>query len=155
MRVASRTGRNDAMLERAATDALRSRSPEKLEASIRDLLSGPDNAGLREDSRDLMVALAPLHDCARRLGLDPAAVFDAGAEGASAETAQLAREFGRRTDVSGHSFAFMVEDTDDGPEYWHVPFGVDLKQIPREEREEFLARRTEELERWLEEDQAT
>jgi hypothetical protein len=154
MRVASRTGRNDAMLERAATDALRSRSPEKLEASIRDLLSGPDNAGLREDSRDLMVALAPLHDCARRLGVDPAAVFDAAAEGASPETAQLAREFGRRTDVNGHSFAFMVEDTDEGPEYWHVPFGVDLKQIPREEREEFLARRTAELERWLEEDQA-
>jgi hypothetical protein len=48
----------------------------------------------------------------------------------------------------------MVEDTDDGPEYWHVPWGVDLKKIPREEREEFLARRNEELERWLEEDRA-
>jgi len=94
MRVASRTGRNDAMLDRAATDALTSRSPEKLEASIRDLLSGLDNAGLREDSRDLMVALAPLHDCARRIGLDPAAVFDAAAEGASPETAQLARARG-------------------------------------------------------------
>ena len=65
------------------------------------------------------------------------------------------QQFGRRTDVSGHSFAFMVEDTEEGPEFWHVPFGVDLKQIPREEREEFLARRTEEFERWLEEDQAT
>jgi len=82
------------MLDRVATDALRSRSPEKLEASIRDLLSGLDNAGLREDSRDLMVALAPLHDCARRIGLDPAAVFDAAAEGASPETAQLARARG-------------------------------------------------------------
>jgi hypothetical protein len=136
-----------------ATDALRSGSPEKLEASIRDLLSGPEYAQLREDSRDLMVALAPLHDCARRLGLDPAAVFDAAAEGASPEMAELAREFGRRTDISGHSFAFMVEDTDEGPEYWHIPFGVDLRAIPRDEREEFLARRIEELERWLEEDQ--
>jgi hypothetical protein len=142
------------VLDRAATDALRSRSPEKLDASIRDLLSGPENATLREDSRDLMVALAPLHDCARRLGLDPAAVFDAAAEGAPPAMAELAREFGRRTDISEHSFAFMVEDTDDGPEYWHVPWDVDLKQIPREEREAFLARRNEELERWLEEDQA-
>jgi hypothetical protein len=45
----------------------------------------------------------------------------------------------------------LVEDTDEGPEYWHVPFGVDLKAIPREEREEFLARRREEFLRWVEE----
>jgi hypothetical protein len=32
-----------------------------------------------------------------------------------------------------------------------VPFGVDLKAIPREEREEFLARRREEFLRWVEE----
>ena len=138
------------MLDRVATDALRSRSPEKLEASIRDLLSGPEEAQLREDSRDLMVALAPLHDCARRLGLDPAAVFDAAAEGASPDIAELAREFGRRTDISGDSFAFMVEDTAEGPEYWHIPFGVDLRAIPRDEREEFLARRQEEFLRWVE-----
>jgi hypothetical protein len=142
------------MLDRVATEALRSGSPETLEASIRELLTDPENAQLREDSRDLMAALAPLHDCARRLGLDPAAVFDAAADGASPENAELAREFGRRTDINEHSFAFMVEDTDDGPEYWHVPFDVDLRAIPRDEREEFLARRIEELERWLEEDQA-
>jgi hypothetical protein len=141
------------VLDRVATDALRSGSPEKLEASIRDLLSGPEYVQLREDSRDLMVALAPLHDCARRLGLDPAAVFDAAAVGASPETAQLAREFGRRTDISGDSFAFMVEDTDEGPEYWHIPFGVDLRAIPRDEREEFLARRQEEFLRWLGDDE--
>ena len=140
------------MLDRVATEALRSGSPEVLEASIRELLTDPENAQLREDERDLMVALAPLHDCARRLGADPAAVFAAAAEGAPPETAQLAREFGRRQDVSEHSFSFMVEDTEDGPEYWHVPFGVDLKSIPRDEREAFLARRIEELERWLEED---
>jgi hypothetical protein len=140
------------VLDRVATDALRSGSPEKLEASIRDLLSGPEYAQLREDSRDLMVALAPLHDCARRLGLDPAPVFDAAAEGASPEMAELAREFGRRTDISGDSFAFMVEDTDEGPEYWHIPYGVDLRAIPRDEREEFLARRQEEFLRWLGDD---
>jgi hypothetical protein len=140
------------MLDRVATEALRSGSPETLEASIRQLLTAPENAQLREDDRDLMVALAPLHDCARRLGADPAAVFDAAAEGAPPEMAQLAREFGRRTDISEQSFSFMVEDTEDGPEYWHVPFGVDLKSIPRDEREAFLARQIEELERWLEED---
>jgi hypothetical protein len=32
-----------------------------------------------------------------------------------------------------------------------VPFGVNLKEIPREEREEFLARRTEEFLRWVDE----
>jgi hypothetical protein len=139
------------MLDRVATEALRSGSPERLEASIRDLLTDPEYAQLREDSRDLMVALAPLHDCARRLGLDPVTVFDAAADGASAEIATLAREFGRRTDISEHSFGFMVEDTDEGPEYWHVPFGVNLKEIPREEREELLARRNEEFLRWVEE----
>jgi hypothetical protein len=139
------------MLDRVATEALRSGSPDRLEASIRDLLTDPEYAQLREDSRDLMVALAPLHDCARRLGLDPVTIFDAAADGASAEIATLAREFGRRTDISEHSFAFMVEDTDEGAEYWHVPFGVNLKEIPREEREEFLARRNEEFLRWVEE----
>ena len=139
------------MLDRVATEALRSASPGKLEASIRGLLTDPENAQLREDWRDLLVALAPLHDCARRLGLDPVTVFDAAADGASAEMATLAREFGRRTDITGESFAFIVEDTDEGPEYWHVPFGVDLRAIPREEREEFLARRNEEFMRWVEE----
>ena len=141
------------MLDRVATEALRSGSPERLVASIHALLTDPEEAQLREDSRDLMVALAPLHDCARRLGLDPVTVFDAAAEGTSPEMADLAREFGRRTDINEHSFAFLVEDTEEGPEYWHVPFGVDLKAIPRDEREEFLARQIEELERWLEEDQ--
>ena len=139
------------MLDRVATEALRSGSPGKLEASIRGLLTDPENAQLREDSRDLMVALAPLHDCARRLGLDPVAVFDAAADGAAAEMAELAREFGRRTDITGEGFAFIVEDTDEGLEYWHVPFGTDLRAIPRDEREEFLARRNEELMRWVEE----
>ena len=138
------------MLDRVATEALRTGSPERLQASIRELLTDPEYAQLREDSRDLIVALAPLHDCARRLGLDPVTVFDAAADGASAETATLAREFGRRTDITGDSFAFIVEDTDEGPEYWHVPFGVDLRAIPREEREEFLARRNEEFLRWVE-----
>jgi hypothetical protein len=139
------------MLDRVATEALRSGSPERLEASIRELLTDPEYAQLREDWRDLLVALAPLHDCARRLELDPVTVFDAAADGASPEMATLAREFGRRTDITEHSFAFMVEDTDEGPEYWHVPFGVNLKEIPRDEREEFLARRNEEFLRWVEE----
>jgi hypothetical protein len=138
------------MLDRVATEALRSGSPGRLEKSIRDLLTDPENAQLREDRRDLLAALAPLYDSARRLGLDPVAVFDAAADGASAEMATLAREFGRRTDITGEAFAFIVEDTDEGPEYWHVPFGVDLRAIPRDEREEFLARRTEELLRWAE-----
>ena len=141
------------MLDRVATEALRSGSPERLEASIHHLLTDPENERLREDWRDLLVALAPLHDCARRLGLDPVTVFDAAAEGASPEIAELAREFGRRTDVNEHSFSFMVEDTDEGPEYWHVPFGVDLKAIPRDEREEYLARQIKELERWLGDDE--
>ena len=75
MWVAPRPGRNGVMLDTVATDAIRSGSPEKLEASIRHLLNGPEYAGLREDWRDLLVALAPLHDCARRLGFYPVAVF--------------------------------------------------------------------------------
>src|SRR5215216_1267338 len=84
-RVASRRGRKAGMLDRVATEALRSGSPERLEASIRDLLTDAEHAELR-----------------------------AAAEGASPAMADLAREFGRRTDVTADSFAFMVEDTAEG-----------------------------------------
>jgi hypothetical protein len=141
------------MLDRLATDAVR-QGPEALSAAIRSLCADPENAQLREDPRDLLVALAPLHDAARRLGLDPVEVFDAAAKGAASDVAELAREFGRRTDVNGESFAYLVEETEHGLEYWHIPFGVDLRSIPREEREEALARRQEEFLRWVDETEA-
>jgi hypothetical protein len=142
------------VLDRLATEAARAGTPDKLHEAIHGLLVDPENAQLREDWRDLLVALAPLHHCARRLGLDPVEVFDAAAgKGVAPDIAQIAREFGRRQDITEASFGFLFEETEDGPEYWHVPWDVDLRKIPRSEREEFLTRRNEEFMRWVEENE--
>lgn len=141
------------MLDRLATEVARAGTADKLHKAIRGVLVDPENAQLREDSRDLLVALAPLHHCARRLGLDPVEVFDAAAAEAPHDIAQIAREFGRRHDITADSFGFLFEETDDGPEYWHVPWDVDLRKVPRAEREEFLTRRNEAFLRWVEENE--
>jgi hypothetical protein len=98
------------------TRALRERSPGLLRAGLRQLLADREREWL-EDSRDLLWALAPYHDCARRLGLDPVGVFDEAATAGPASIADLVRDFGRRTDVRPSAFAFSVDAAVDGPEY--------------------------------------
>jgi hypothetical protein len=70
-----------------------------------------------KDSRDLMLGLAPFHDCARRLGLDVSRVFNDAADTAGGEAAQIARDFGQRSDVTPDAFAYAVESGSDGPRY--------------------------------------
>src|SRR3954467_5791402 len=104
------------MSEDGATEALRTRSPDALLAGLHRLLTEHEQTWLL-DWRDLLVALAPYHDCARRLGLDPATVFDTAATAGPPSLADHVRTFGRRTDITPRAFAFTVVDTPDGPAY--------------------------------------
>lgn len=103
-------------MDTGPTRALRERSPELLRTSLEQMLRRGDAQWLL-DRRDLAVALAPYHDCARRLGLDPQAVFDAAAEAAPPELHEFIRSFGRRSDVTPTAFGFAVLSTPDGPRY--------------------------------------
>jgi hypothetical protein len=97
------------------TNALRSKSSELLSLGLVRVLADYVRAG-RPDDRDLMVSLAPFHDCATRLGANPAELFAAAAE-TQPSVAVLVRAFGRRTDVTPEAFGFVVTDTGGGPEY--------------------------------------
>ena len=97
----------------APTRALRAGSPEILLEGLRDEVAGGD----RGDARDLMLALAPYHDCARRLGLDVPALFAEAARSAPEAARDTIVEFGRRTDITPQGFAYVVEETPEGPRY--------------------------------------
>jgi hypothetical protein len=102
------------------TRALRAQAPEVLRAGLlRSLIEGEDESV--KDWRDLLVGLAPCHDCARRLGLDPVVLFDAVAEEGPPSLREIVRDFGRRTDVTPEAFGYVVTDTSDGPRYDWAP----------------------------------
>jgi hypothetical protein len=104
------------VLDADATRALREDDPELLRAGlVRLIVQRQEEWG--RDSRDLLLALAPYHDCARRLGLDPAAVFDEAAGQAPVTLREIVRDFGRRQDVTPGAFGFYVEDAPGGPRY--------------------------------------
>jgi hypothetical protein len=66
-----------------ATRALRANSPELLASGLGALLRGGSTHVV--DERDLMMGLAPLYDCAKRLGLDPVVLFDEAARDSPSE----------------------------------------------------------------------
>ena len=96
------------------TRLLRTGDPRLVEADLVDLLVTGEEEWVKDD-RDLMMALAPHHDCARRLGVDVAALFRRAAAAGPAGLRELVEEFGRRTDVSQQAFGFCVEETPEGP----------------------------------------
>lgn len=96
-----------------ATAALRDKSQSTLHGGLIWTLRAYDG----KDSRDLMLSLAPFHDCARRLGLDVGEVFNDAADVVGGEAGEVARVFGRRSDVTPDAFAFTVESSPDGPIY--------------------------------------
>ena len=103
-----------------ATRALRAQAPEVLRTGLlRSLVEGEDE--WLKDWRDLLVALAPFHDCARRLGLDPSSFFAAVAQEGPPTLAEVVREFGRRTDVTPEAFGYVLTETADGPRYDWAP----------------------------------
>jgi hypothetical protein len=100
-----------------ATAALREQSPSVLRGGLLWLLRSYDG----KDPHDLMLGLAPFHDCARRLGLDVHQVFNDAADAAGGTGAQVARDFGQRTDVTPDAFAYVVETGPKGPAYAYRP----------------------------------
>lgn len=102
------------------TRALRARDPQELHTGLLHILIEGEEEWLK-DWRDLLVGLAPYHDCARRLGLDPVAVFDAVAQDAPSKLQGIVRDFGRRTDVTPEAFGYVVTETTDGPRYDWAP----------------------------------
>jgi hypothetical protein len=102
--------------EHPATAALRARSPAELHRGLVESLVEGEQEWLK-DERDLIVALAPFHDCARRLGLDPATVFDDAAAAAPAALRDTVTTFGRRGDVTPAAFGFVLDHASEGPRY--------------------------------------
>jgi hypothetical protein len=104
--------------DEALTLALREGSPERLREGLVRLLprEGPDDEVA--DWRDLVMDLAPYHDCARRLGLDPRVLFEWIARKLPAEVAGTVRALGKREEVAPEEFGFALVDDPDGPRYY-------------------------------------
>ena len=101
------------------TQALRMASRELLRAELLKALVHYDREAKRlgRDDRDVMLDLAPYHDCARRLGLDPAAFFEEVADAGPPRFRDLVRGFGRREDITPAAFGYRLVETSDGPSY--------------------------------------
>ena len=100
---------------RGATLALRERSAARLRSG---LLAEALTGTIAIDPRDFMIGAALYHHCAARLGVDPAALFDAVAA-ACAEPfdAEVVRDFGRRADVTPAAFGWREVATASGPDF--------------------------------------
>jgi hypothetical protein len=108
--------RYNAYVSDGATDALRRGSPDALKAGLLRLLDDGELQWL-QDRRDLLVAMAPYYDCARRLELDPAAFFAAVADEAPTPLADIVRSFGERLDVTPAAFGFRLVMSPEGATY--------------------------------------
>ena len=100
--------------EHPATGALRHGSLPELEAILAVDLRR--HADFRDD-RDVMLHLTPYWDAARRLGGDPAALFDAASRDVPQAIGDVGRRFGRRTDLTLAVMGWRLEETPDGPAY--------------------------------------
>lgn len=100
----------------APTQALRHGSPGTLRDGLLAMLRDGELEWLK-DRRDLLVEMAPYHDCARRLELDPAAFFASVASEAPMPLADIVRMFGDRSDVTPAAFGFKLVMTPDGATY--------------------------------------
>jgi hypothetical protein len=110
------------------TQLLRTGDLRLVEADLVDLLVTGEEEWLK-DERDLMMALAPHHDCARRLGADVAALFQRAAAAGPASVRETVEEFGRRTDVSPQAFGFWLEETPEGLRYRREgPSGEEIEE---------------------------
>jgi hypothetical protein len=69
------------------------------------------------DKRNVEVALAVFHHCARKLELDPRPFFDEAAQLATDEMAARLRAFGRRTDVTLRQYGWREIRGEEGVRY--------------------------------------
>lgn len=97
----------------SAAVALRERWPERLRIGLIAIALEDTNV----DARDLMIGVALHYHVAQQLGLTPTEVFDEAASYAAADTADVLRTFGRRTDVTLKVFGWHQIDTPDGPAF--------------------------------------
>ena len=98
------------------TRALRARSKDLLAAGLVELLRDGEDQWVA-DQRDLMIVLAPYHDCAKRLGLDPIEFFEEAADAGPKSLQEAVAGFGRRDDVTPNAVGFAVVEDADGPRY--------------------------------------
>ena len=99
---------------RAATLAVRRADPEQLRLGLVGNVIA--NYAI-PDKRHVDVALAVYYHCARKLELNPQAVFDEAAQFATAEMAARLRAFGRRTDVTLRQFGWREIRSEEGVRY--------------------------------------
>jgi hypothetical protein len=98
------------------TAALQMRSPERLGVDLYRYVVAAEPE-VETDWRDVLVGLAPFYACARRLGVDPVELFDTASNDLHERARELVRTFARRSDITLHSFGWMLENTSDGPCY--------------------------------------
>ncbi len=98
------------------TQALREEDQARLEADLVSVLKEGEAEWVKDD-RDLIMALAPRHDCASRLGMDVASLFRRAAASASPSLRATVEAFGERTDIAPDRWEFEVVNTLNGPEY--------------------------------------
>jgi hypothetical protein len=98
------------------TRALRAHQPEFLAEGFGEQVAHLADTG-PIDPRDEMLDLAALVDCARRLGTDPAELFEPVVAAAPVWLAELFRTFVRRTDITLTAFGWSIVDTPEGPAY--------------------------------------
>ena len=72
------------------TQLLRTGDPSRVEADLVELLLTGEEEWVKDD-RDLMMALAPHHDCARRLGAEVHALFRRAAAAGPASLREWSR----------------------------------------------------------------
>ena len=99
--------------------ALREGSLEHMRAGLVKVLArqGDPDEGV-SDWRDLVMDLAPYHDCARRLGQDPKVLFEWIARQLPADVAPTVRQLGKRPELDPSEFGFTIVDEADGPRYY-------------------------------------
>ena len=95
---------------------LRRQSIELLRDELARYLAGAERE-IEIDWRDVLVNLAPYHDCAVRLGADAVEIFDSASADLPDATRELAMTFARREDISLPSFGWTLTELSDGPCY--------------------------------------
>jgi|SRR5215211_2372888 len=99
--------------------ALRDRSPDHLRAGLTAVLArAMTDEGEIRDWRDLVMDLAPYHDCSRRIGIDPRVLFEWIARKVPAEVAGPVRALGKRDALDPVEFGFALVEEEDGPRYY-------------------------------------
>jgi hypothetical protein len=100
-----------------STRVIRSGSAQVLKDELRQLLVEGESTWVL-DRRDLLIALAPLHDCAKRLGLDPTTVFNEAATDGPPTLAEQVKRFGARKDITLAAFGYRLDEkASGGPAY--------------------------------------